>query len=210
MEARAGLRENPENNELERLTIPKPATDSCGVPGVMSNPKPGMVYFVRADRSRYCKIGWTGDLAARLPKLQTGNHLPLKLLAAMPGTRGDEAQLHHRFARDRASGEWFALSLELREFIDAIAGSRLAVTARWAGVEVSDDDVLAALIAVEARHPSVREPEFGRHTVTQASSRPDPSRSHATGAGRGDARLRAAGIYQEMGIDSGARLGAAR
>ena len=121
-----------------------------------------MIYFVRADRSRYCKIGWTSDLAARLPKLQTGNHLPLKLLAAIPGTRAEEGSLHQRFARDRASGEWFALSLALREFIDEISGSRLAITARWAGVEVTDDDVRAGLEAVDARYSSGRIVEVAR------------------------------------------------
>jgi hypothetical protein len=156
LEARAGLREFHRINALESLTFPKTPTESCGVPGSMSNPRIGRIYFIRADRSRYCKIGWTTDLSARLPKLQTGNHLPLKLLASIPGTRADEGSLHHRFARDRASGEWFALSLELREFIDEISGSRLAICARWAGVEVPDDDLRAGLEAVEARYPSQR------------------------------------------------------
>jgi hypothetical protein len=67
--------------------------------------KPGMIYFVRTRKA--IKIGYATDLRKRLTQLQVGNSNPLKVMLTVPGTKGDEAQLHHLFREHRIRGEWF-------------------------------------------------------------------------------------------------------
>jgi Meiotically up-regulated gene 113 len=64
-----------------------------------------VVYFVRGGDA--VKIGRTGNLAARLRALATASAMPLELLAAVPGGRQLEAQLHRRWWHLHLRGEWF-------------------------------------------------------------------------------------------------------
>jgi hypothetical protein len=76
-----------------------------------------MIYFVRCGKLDWVKIGTASDIAVRVQELQSGSPFPLRLTAVLDGGRDVEARLHKRFARERGSGEWFALSPRLRAFI---------------------------------------------------------------------------------------------
>lgn len=76
-----------------------------------------MIYFVQTADNQYIKIGYAGDVQKRLGSLQTGNPNALKLVGTQPGEQATERQLHQRFGRLRAQGEWFATTPELVEYI---------------------------------------------------------------------------------------------
>ena len=79
----------------------------------------GTIYFI-GDGSAV-KIGIThGHVNSRLAGLQTGSARRLFVLASMPGTIADEADLHDRFKAIRLEGEWFTASSELLAFIEEI------------------------------------------------------------------------------------------
>jgi hypothetical protein len=75
------------------------------------------VYFAEADGR--IKIGWSRKVATRVAQLQTGSPVPIKLLGVTPGGRSLERELHHRFAADRLTGEWFTATPELLACIAA-------------------------------------------------------------------------------------------
>ena len=83
---------------------------------------PPFVYFIQQGNSGPIKIGFTRDnLYARVKRLQTGNPLPLKLLAIIDGSDiKTEVSLHSRFSSCRLNGEWFAPTEELLNFINEI------------------------------------------------------------------------------------------
>jgi hypothetical protein len=84
--------------------------------------KPLFIYFIQQGNAGPIKIGYTKyDLYARFKRLQTGNPLPLRVLAIIDGadTR-TEISLHTRFSSCRLNGEWFAPTEELIKFINEI------------------------------------------------------------------------------------------
>lgn len=72
----------------------------------------GWVYFMR--RERLIKIGTTGNLKQRAQQVNA------VILARIPGSYTEEAQLHARFAALRRHGEWFEPGPELLELINRI------------------------------------------------------------------------------------------
>ncbi len=79
----------------------------------------GHVYIIQnADQAHLHKIGFSRSPMERLKTLQTGSADKLRLVAYIPGTREDEAELHAYFKFCRVSGEWF-------DFSDEIANSML-------------------------------------------------------------------------------------
>lgn len=103
---RAVIREQQER--INALTVqlsekPKPQPPSPT--------KHGTVYILRCGG--YVKIGWTADLDKRMKSYQPDT----VLLATMPGTRADEANLHKRFAHLRTHGrEWYPLAPQITEY----------------------------------------------------------------------------------------------
>ncbi|MCK1543460.1 GIY-YIG nuclease family protein [Bradyrhizobium sp. 179] len=74
------------------------------------------VYFLYACNR--IKIGWSRNHIQRaLNEISPYCPAPLFFIGATPGDRALEAQLHARFAADRAHGEWFDLGPHLREFL---------------------------------------------------------------------------------------------
>lgn len=66
----------------------------------------GFIYALKAGAE--VKLGFTSKSPARrIRQLQTGQALPLELVALVPGTRLDERQLHARLRAARIRGEWF-------------------------------------------------------------------------------------------------------
>jgi hypothetical protein len=70
----------------------------------------GWVYFLQPQGrpTAEVKIGFSErSIVARLKNLQTASPEPLTFLAAIPGTRETERELHRRFAEVRVCGEYF-------------------------------------------------------------------------------------------------------
>ncbi len=86
-----------------------------------------MIYFLQDSERFGIKIGYAkNDVEARAATLQTGNQIPLVILAAMPGERKDEAELHQRFASHRIMGEWFQPCPDLlRVIASVVSGGRV-------------------------------------------------------------------------------------
>jgi hypothetical protein len=78
-----------------------------------------MIYFIQAELIGRIKIGFTRkpDLGPRLCELQTASPVKLQILAAIPGDKLTEKELHERFHHCRVQGEWFDPSPELVRFI---------------------------------------------------------------------------------------------
>jgi hypothetical protein len=80
----------------------------------------GYVYFITTAEAERVKIGFTRNQPrTRLRELQTGSPFELCIIATERGTEQDERELHARFADCRLHGEWFELTEELREYINA-------------------------------------------------------------------------------------------
>lgn len=88
----------------------------------------GVIYFIRTRKA--IKIGYATDLKKRLTQLQVGNSNPLKVMLTVPGTKEDEALLHHLLREHRIRGEWFKPSpfvtwmIGLTEMRGQVAGLR--------------------------------------------------------------------------------------
>ena len=71
-----------------------------------------MVYIIEANNNGIStfKIGFTvkQDPRTRLGQIQRNNPLPLKLVGAMIGDKGDEEVIHQAFKDFRLHGEWFS------------------------------------------------------------------------------------------------------
>lgn len=77
------------------------------------------IYFVKAENG-FIKIGITRDVLRRFFNLQTSSPLSLTLVASMPGTEEEEAQLHSRFEKHKVKGEWYSPATELLDYISSI------------------------------------------------------------------------------------------
>lgn len=79
----------------------------------------GVIYLAKCQE--FYKIGHTtSDPLQRLSTLQTGNPFRVELVGTVPGTIGQERNLHYQFAHKRERGEWFKLS---QEDVDSILAS---------------------------------------------------------------------------------------
>src|SRR5580693_1238281 len=77
----------------------------------------GRVYAIEATEVARVKIGWTGNLPARLSSLPLASPVRLRVLAARQGYLRDERKLHSKFSHLRVTGEWFAFADDLRAFL---------------------------------------------------------------------------------------------
>jgi Meiotically Up-regulated Gene 113 (MUG113) protein len=78
----------------------------------------GYVYFIWAKRSDRIKIGFTlHDPNLRFIEINVGSPEPLTKHALMRGTRQLEKELHRRFKRFKAKGEWFRFKQPIDDFI---------------------------------------------------------------------------------------------
>ncbi len=82
--------------------------------------KQDWVYFIQAGIGGPIKIGVARNPSSRLAELRTGSHLPLRLVAAVPGAYDLEAELHADFAAHRTHVEWFQADETLLQRIASI------------------------------------------------------------------------------------------
>ena len=74
------------------------------------------VYFLYSAGK--IKIGTAEDFYKRLGAIKGACSSEVYCVLLFPGGRVTERHYHKRFAQDRLHGEWFALSPELRSFIE--------------------------------------------------------------------------------------------
>lgn len=82
-----------------------------------------LLYFIQAgDDSGPIKIGFTSNIERRVSELQTGNHLPLHVLASFLLDNADavEQALHVAFAAFRLEGEWFEQDARIVDAIEVL------------------------------------------------------------------------------------------
>lgn len=99
------MRPDPDPRDSVGVELPKSESDN-------NIPIPCYLYIIRAGESFSYKIGISFDPAARLLQLQTGNHLPLRLIMLIPfmsesDSRRVEKNIHEKLKPFNSSGEWF-------------------------------------------------------------------------------------------------------
>ena len=94
-----------------------------------------VVYFIAVGYPpEAVKIGYTCNIGSRLDGIQTGNHLPVRLLGTVPGGPDLERTLHRRFACLRLQGEWFRWDDEIARVVSDMPFSGLAPDDNFVGV----------------------------------------------------------------------------
>jgi hypothetical protein len=78
------------------------------------------VYFAQAESGGPIKIGSSHRLRERNQHLKSHSPIPIKIIAAVRGSRRHERGLHEYFADHRSHGEWFNPCPELVEFIESL------------------------------------------------------------------------------------------
>lgn len=100
-------------------TLPDSPANSGPVAGW--HPTGKFIYFAQLGSLPFVKIGRARDVGVRLGGLKTGTPFQLRLLGAIPEYREfREADFHDVYGRSRCNGEWFALTEDLRGFLDSV------------------------------------------------------------------------------------------
>jgi Meiotically Up-regulated Gene 113 (MUG113) protein len=95
-----------------RTILAEQRLDAPGPDSAVTEHEGPCVYFAVSPLAPgLIKIGHTTNLAKRMVALGA------RAVAVIPGTVGDEAHLHRRFADLRWHGEWFICTSDLSEFI---------------------------------------------------------------------------------------------
>jgi hypothetical protein len=81
---------------------------------------PSYIYFIADTKTNMVKIGVSTTPEKRLAGLQTSSPNKLVFLAVAEGDEKKEKELHQQFKKYRKSGEWFELSTEIKQLIDAL------------------------------------------------------------------------------------------
>lgn len=132
------------------------------------------IYFIRQGDNGPIKIGTAINPQYRIRELQSGNHEPLRLLAAIPGGRAEASALHHRFAELSINRtDWFRAETGLLAFVDGLAYASPQEPAPPPVADqtlfgLSRDQVFAVVGAVEYRSLTDRAIEFVEETTGRA------------------------------------------
>ena len=88
--------------------------------------KIGNVYFLAAGDSGAVKVGYAGDIEARLASIQTGNHHAVTVLFSIAAVHYAEKVLHNVLMPQRIRGEWFRHGDEVEHLIECLRKLRSA------------------------------------------------------------------------------------
>jgi hypothetical protein len=83
-----------------------------------TDPKAGVIYFLRSPELGAVKIGKTKNLHQRRTQLQTGCPETLILAGWVPGYTRQEKTLHRYFDASRLVGEWFSFAGDVRRYVE--------------------------------------------------------------------------------------------
>ena len=110
----------------------------------------GFVYFITDEIA--IKIGFSTFVEARRAALESGPHLPLRLIAQFPGSPTDERAVHAHLAHLRISPdrEWFRPSPDIDAFIAELESGRAILEGRETTIRDAIAGKLPALIAKKA------------------------------------------------------------
>lgn len=124
-----------------------------------------MIYFIQDSLTFRIKIGFTGkdNVKERLAELQTGSSSLLYLLAARPGSKVTESELHREFAKYRSQGEWFNPGPELLNYIIGCALVQMGRTA----MEKAAQDIIAHSFPETKAEAERRENELLRRRAAE-------------------------------------------
>ncbi len=81
-----------------------------------------MVYFI-TQNNKFVKVGVSGNPAARIKELQTGNPNKLVLWFCIGGGQAEEQYLHRILSCVRTRGEWFELTSGVRTILTELVFS---------------------------------------------------------------------------------------
>lgn len=78
------------------------------------------VYFIQAENGGPIKIGSAQNVKTRIDSIQTAHPYRLVVRKVLIGAgKSTEMELHKRFSSSRLIGEWFDVTQELEDFINA-------------------------------------------------------------------------------------------
>lgn len=81
-------------------------------------PKSGFIYFIRFDRTKRLKIGYTTKLGSRLRTIENAGGERGQLCALLVGSLSLENDAHRSFRKWRLKGEWFDYTPECAAHIE--------------------------------------------------------------------------------------------
>jgi hypothetical protein len=84
------------------------------------------LYFIQAGADGPIKIGRAVNPVSRMCELQSGNHVELRILVALPGGYAAERAAHRSFKSFRIRGEWFRAERPLLQFIAGLQATESA------------------------------------------------------------------------------------
>ncbi len=112
------------------------------------------VYMIRQDDDDLVKIGWSQNVAKRIPQVQRKRDATVTVVRLLYGPRWIEPWLHKQFANLRQFGEWFVFEPEMLT-IEPPVTRPASQTARRNGQAFwfpdSEGDLLRAVAAAEDR-----------------------------------------------------------
>lgn len=85
------------------------------------------LYFLYSDHSKLVKIGKTTDPKQRIQCLRTQSPVPLQCLGIIRSHDYHERMLHDALASNRKHGEWFNLTEEILNLIEAAGDKGIRV-----------------------------------------------------------------------------------
>lgn len=111
------------------------------------------IYFVRNPETDLVKIGKTGNFSSRYASLCREAGCKLEVLLTLDG-EDTERKLHEIFSKDKAHGEWFRFSDQLKDVIKRSKKSRrLSISEEKEGFEGSTvDELLSHLRKIEREY----------------------------------------------------------
>lgn len=124
----------------------------------------GFVYFIACgDR---VKIGYSEDPVKRLAKINSDSPWPCELLGYVKAGDFPESEIHQRFAPVRLHSEWFALTDEIRAFIETAKVGQKQGIDRFDRTDLTDASPLKKWRILQKRTQKQASELFGVSLVT--------------------------------------------